>query len=333
MRGRHFGFLATLCSVWIAARVGFLAILPEDRALIAKIAKRTPDTRPVLAVNIASVALARAHSGARNAIAVFVSAPPSFRPTQMALDRGEPTASAAGFFGDFEQPLAHLPLTTALPLPTASAGKSPWSVYAYSFVRGGGQSGASLGGGQYGGSQSGFIGTYALDNKERIAMMLRGAIAHDNSSEREIAAGLRLRPARNIPVTLTVERRFRNARADAFVVYAAGGVSQASLPLDFRLDAFAQAGLVSGKDSGPFFDLTGRAERRVVTIVKTPVTVGAGIWSGGQKGIFRIDAGPTIGTEIRMGPTYVRVNADWRFRIAGDARPASGPALTLSTSF
>lgn len=333
MRGRHFGFLATLCSVWIAARVGFLGILPEDRALHAKTALSAPDTRSVLAGNGASVTLAGAHPGARNAIAVFVLNPPRFRPTPMAQDRSEPTASAAAFFGDFEQPLAGSPLTTELQLPTANAVSRSWSVYAYSFVRGRGQSGGSLDGGQYGGSQSGFIATYALDNKERIAMMLRGAIAHDDTTEREIAAGLRWRPARNMPVTLTVERRFRNARADAFAVYAAGGVSQASLPLDFRLDAFAQAGLVSGKDGGAFFDMIGRAERRLVTVGKTPVTAGAGIWGGGQKGVFRIDAGPTVGTEIRVGPANVRVNADWRFRIAGDARPATGPALTLSTSF
>jgi hypothetical protein len=125
----------------------------------------------------------------------------------------------------------------------------------------------------------------------------------------------------------------RNRRADAFAVYAAGGITQAALPHEFRLDAFAQAGVVSGQDGGAFFDLTGRAERRLARVGTAPVTLGGGIWGGGQAGIFRIDAGPTIGTEIDLGPANMRIHADWRFRIAGDAAPASGPALTLSTSF
>ncbi len=331
MRGRHFGFLATLCSVWIAARVGFLSMLPEDVAPMANIAHPAQEAMSEIDANDASVTLAITQSVSRTAIDVFVSAPRQFQP--MAQDSGGLVSSVDPSVGNFERPPTRSPLTSALQPLAAISGKSPWSVYAYSFFRDGAQAGGSLGGGQYGGSQSGFVGTYGLDGDTQIAVLLRGAIAHGNTNEREVGAGLRWQPARNIPITLTAERRFRHARADAFAVYVAGGVSQASLPLDFRLDAFAQGGLVSGKGGGTFFDMTGRAERKLTTVGKVPVTLGAGIWGGGQNGIFRIDAGPTIGTEIRLGPANVRVNADWRFRIAGDARPASGPALTLSTSF
>lgn len=58
-----------------------------------------------------------------------------------------------------------------------------------------------------------------------------------------------------------------------------------------------------------------------------------GLWAGGQKGAARLDFGPTIGTDVKVGETMIRVDADWRLRVAGDARPALGPALTLSTSF
>lgn len=90
---------------------------------------------------------------------------------------------------------------------------------------------------------------------------------------------------------------------------------------------------MSGEDGGPFFDISSRADRKLLSAGNTPVTVGAGIWGGGQKGIFRIDAGPTVGTEIPVGDTRLHITADWRFRIAGDAAPGNGPALTLSTSF
>lgn len=331
MRGRQFGFLATLSSAWIAARVGFLAILPKDAAPMANIALPTQEAMSVIDAISASLKPAITQSPSRTANDVFVSAPRQFQP--VAQDSGGLVSSVDPFVGNFERPATRSPLVSTLQPLAVINGKNPWSVYAYSFFRDGEQVGGGIGGGQYGGSQSGFVGTYGLHGDTQIAVLLRGAIAHGNTNEREIGAGLRWQPARNIPITLTAERRFRNARADAFAVYVAGGVSRANLPLDFRLDAFAQGGLVSGKDGGAFFDMTGRAERRLATFGKTPVTLGAGIWGGGQKGIFRIDAGPTFGTEIRLGPANVRVNADWRFRIAGDARPASGPALTLSTSF
>jgi hypothetical protein len=214
---------------------------------------------------------------------------------------------------------------------------SRFNLYAYSFIRGGTAAGG-VGSGQYGGSQSGFVASYALvrfdsaPSTTKLALLARGAIAHGNPAERELAAGLRWQPIARVPITLTAERRFRNARSDAFAAYVAGGTS-ADLPLKIQLDSFAQIGVVSGKDGGPFFDFSARTQRKFATVGAAPVSGGVGAWGGGQKGIFRIDAGPTIGTDISVAGTTLRVNADWRFRIAGDARPASGPALTLSTSF
>jgi hypothetical protein len=34
-----------------------------------------------------------------------------------------------------------------------------------------------------------------------------------------------------------------------------------------------------------------------------------------------------------MGKLSVDIMADWRFRVAGNALPGNGPALTLSTGF
>ncbi len=341
MRGRHFGFLGTLCMVWITARVGFLSVLPDITA--APITGGAPKVIVTPASNdLAANHVALGLAGSENCCPQrrppvlrnrsLAAIPPDIFPQMPTVDRialsfspGQPAATA--------QPI------TPWPLPRQGAQPSKLNFYAYSFFRSNAQAGGPVSTGQYGGSQSGFVATYGLarfpDGKghSRLALLARGAIAHEEPGERELAAGLRWQPSPHVPLTVTAERRFRNARSDALAIYLAGGKSQVALPLRFRLDAFAQAGLVSGNDGGPFFDVVTRAERDLATVAKAPVTLGGGVWSGGQEGIFRVDAGPTVGTQIPVGNARLRVNADWRFRIAGDARPASGPALTLSTSF
>ena len=342
MRGRHFGFLGTLCSAWIVARVGFLSALPALVVPPASADKSTP--KIVRAPNPSSDALA-AEWTQQPRVQRDASGRPAIRVN---------TKSTANFEDRNSYQPSTSPATDLTSAAPHSASLSPWiwpsqplprsrqqprlNVYAYSFLRSGAGASGLVSGGRYGGGQSGLIATYALASfrgtggQSKLSILARGAIAHDDPAEREIAAGLRWQPLSRAPFTLTAERRFRNARADAFAVYLAGGQSS-EIPLKFRLDAFAQAGIVSGKDGGPFFDVTTRAERKLMTIGKTPVTIGGGIWGGGQKGVFRIDAGPTIGTEVALGDGRLRINADWRFRISGDARPASGPAVTLSTSF
>lgn len=211
--------------------------------------------------------------------------------------------------------------------------------YAYNFWRNGAQAGALNSGTQYGGSQSGFVATFALGHfatkgrEEKLALLLRGAIAHDNLRDREVAAGVRWRPSRRIPLSLNAERRFRNDRSDAFAAYVAGGVSEVPLPIQFRLEAFGQAGVVSGKNAGPFFDFLARADRKVVKLGKVRISAGAGAWGGGQDNVRRVDIGPSVRSDVALGEANFRLSADWRFRVAGNASPANGPAVTLSTSF
>ena len=211
--------------------------------------------------------------------------------------------------------------------------------YAYSFWRGGSGGRALAAGGQYGGSQSGLIATFSLQDGEKpgrpptLALLLRAAVAHDNVDEREVALGVRWKPLEKLPVSVTTERRFRHDREDAFAIYAAGGVSDVSLPLKFRAESFAQAGVVSGKQAGPFVDAFVRADRNVFQTRAVQVHAGAGAWAGGQRGAARLDIGPSLRTEVAIHDARIRINVDWRFRIAGDAKPGNGPAFTLSTGF
>lgn len=345
MRGRHFGFLGSLCAIWITARVSFLWVLPQASGTVAQIephATAAPAPRIFLrAGNVgghsrSGIVCCPASRFPRVALGGMALRPPPV-PTAASADKRTVYVDTPP-----PMPIANTSaLATALLLPAApqKPGTSPFSLYAYSFIRAGGSRGVPLGSGQYGGSQSGLIATYALSRfgtdpgKPRLAILLRGAIAHDNPAEREVALGLRWRPVRQIPVSLSVERRFRHAREDAYSAYVAGGVSEQRLPFDFRLDTFAQAGFVSNRGGGLFFDASTRADRHVASMGAVPISAGLGLWAGGQEDVFRVDAGPSITGKIPVADTQLRISADWRFRIAGDARPASGPALTLSTAF
>ena len=110
-----------------------------------------------------------------------------------------------------------------------------------------------------------------------------------------------------------------------------------SLPLGTRGEAYVQGGYVGGRSATAFVDGQARVERPVVRSGEAEVTAGVGAWGGAQKGAARLDIGPTAAVSFRLGPRSFgargRVAADYRIRVAGDAEPASGPALTLSAGF
>lgn len=342
-RGRHFGFLTLLCATWIATRIGFLTFAPDVAADVSEVQEARPrtvsapgSTYAVSPVEIISLQPNSAAPGYRRS--VLPDGPPSVGLAQIS---GKParlpprTASAAPPLQPF------VPVSSAvgpaLVLQPPATPERRLQLYAYSFWRSGSPGPALVSGGQYGGSQSGFVATYALSRRanaeQKLAVLLRGAVAHEDSRERELAAGVRLRPSEKLPVTLTGERRFRANRPDAFAAYVAGGVSDVRLPLRFRLESYAQGGVVSGKDGGAFFDFLARADRKIMATGNAKLSAGAGAWGGGQDNVRRFDIGPTVRGDLALGGANFRVSADWRFRVAGTAKPANGPAITLSTSF
>ena len=64
-----------------------------------------------------------------------------------------------------------------------------------------------------------------------------------------------------------------------------------------------------------------------------PVEIGGGVWGAAQPGAARLDAGPQMSLPLPAAGANLRLSADWRFRLAGDAAPGSGPALTLGADF
>ena len=74
-------------------------------------------------------------------------------------------------------------------------------------------------------------------------------------------------------------------------------------------------------------------ERPVAEVGDLGLRVGAGAWGGAQEGASRLDVGPTAAETFRLGDVRARLAADYRVRVAGEAEPASGPALTVSAGF
>jgi hypothetical protein len=208
-------------------------------------------------------------------------------------------------------------------------------IYAYSFWRFATGNGQALApGAQYGGSQSGVIGTVDPfgEPDKGLAFLARGAITPDGD-ERELALGLRWKPDANWPFLLSAERRFRADAPDRFAAYVAGGVDALALTRKWQLDAYGQAGYATGRGGGGFFDGQARVTRPIAKVAGVPLSIGAGSWAGGQRGTRRLDAGPTAVARINTGPAVVVIQLDWRLRAAGNAEPKDGVAMTVSTGF
>ena len=212
--------------------------------------------------------------------------------------------------------------------------QSRWSASAWAFVRRG--RGRSLAaGGTLGGSQIGGRVAYRLnrDVDRPVALSLRIYAPTGNPAGAEAAVGLAWKPFEALPVTLLAERR-RALGGDgrsAFSLTAYGGISKPRVLGPVALDAYAQAGVVGVRSRDAFVD--GAVRLTVPLDEEERVSLGVGSWGAAQPGVWRIDAGPHLSARLPLKPVHARLAAEWRFRVAGDASPASGPALTLSADF
>lgn len=181
-------------------------------------------------------------------------------------------------------------------------------------------------GGTLGGSQAGARLAYAFNRAFAASLRLTSAIGGENGAE--VALGMRWTPLRKVPVSITAERRQRigNSGRSAFALFAEGGVYERPMPFKFVLDGYAQAGVVGVRHSDLFADGAATFTRPVWR----RLSAGVGIWGGVQPGVYRVDAGPRL--SLRVG-SRMRVHLDYRQRLAGDAAPGSGPAVTIAGDF
>lgn len=346
MRGRAFGFVAILCATWVAARVGFVLIAEQqrrvgkDHVVAAKTrsdmfpksgpAKHTPAGTKTQIYSSANVILllrprrARLQSVPMHPHPFYLKRTPTDTETQK---------------DDYPADLAPFEASASVELPKNIKAPRPIQFYAYSFWRRGNSAPGVFGNGQYGGSQSALLMTIPMlrfqdkSSGPRLAFTARVSVSHNIPREGEVATGLQWRPSATFPAQVTLERRFRPDRADAFAAFVSGGHDAAALPLGFALDGYGQAGILTGKSGGVFANAQLHALKPVTSRTHIKLAAGAGAWVGGQSEIMRLDIGPSVRADLHAEPAILRIDASWRYRIAGNAEPGNGPAVTLSTSF
>lgn len=182
-------------------------------------------------------------------------------------------------------------------------------------------------GGTLGGSQAGARLAYNITRQVAATVRTSSDVGRRGG---EVAAGMRIRPLSGIPLWFTAERRQRLGHGgtgrSAFAFFAESGVYQQPMPWRFRLDAYLQGGIVGLRSRDAFVDggltFTRPIYRRF--------SAGLGLWGAAQPGIYRLDAGPRMSMKVRSN---VNVHVDWRQKVAGNAQPGSGPAITLAGDF
>lgn len=349
MRGRAFGFVAILCATWVTARIGFIRIVDGDKQVaphhnVPADAMANPITdnrhgRPT------SHAIAPARS-----IAIskkdLISSPVPTRVEPMAFSPNRRSYAIRSNAGDWVannkalDPISSEAITFSLVEPAEKRRSIRLiKIYAYSFWRQGDAGQGALSSGQYGGGQSALLMTIPMLKLSKdvgassFALIGRASVAHDDLHAREWSAGLRWYPSAVFPAQLSLERRFRPNHPDAVAAFISGGHDGTSLPLGFVLNGYGQAGFVTGKAGGGFADGQLHILKNMVSHGHAKLAAGAGAWAGGQSDIMRVDIGPSARVSLQAGATSFRLDASWRFRIVGNARPDNGPAVTLSTSF
>lgn len=180
--------------------------------------------------------------------------------------------------------------------------------------------------GTLGGSEVGARLMWKFD--PRLAASLRFSAPANSQRGAEAALGLRYQPFANWPVAVTLERRqhIRDYGRDAFAGFVEGGVYGRPLPWRTTLDGYVQVGVVDFNNPDWFVD----GQLAVSRPVWRNLSAGAGVWGGGQPGLYRVDVGPRASLHLGRG---MRMHLDYRFNVAGNAAPGSGGVVTLAGDF
>jgi hypothetical protein len=182
-------------------------------------------------------------------------------------------------------------------------------------------------GGTLGGSQAGARLNYNFTKAIAASFRTTSQVGRRGG---EIAAGMRIQPIGGVPLWMTAERRQRIGKygggRNAFALFLESGVYGRRMPWQFTLDAYLQGGVVGFHHRDRFIDGGFTLTRPVYK----QFSAGFGLWGAAQPGVYRVDAGPRVSMRVRNN---VRVHFDWRQRLAGNAAPGSGPAVTLAGDF
>ena len=283
---------------------------------------------------------------------------PAFPPLSSAerwfVDEQFPSRVPAQFPPQFppQFPSGAAPSLFAPELAQAGGGASPlswappprrrrWSADGWALLRDG--RGGSLSPGalpaNYGASQAGAVLRYRLHMSSRLRpdAYMRTTSSLGQYRETAAALGLSARPFPGVPLVAAVEGRLTEQAGGRRVQPAAFAYSELpafALPGRMRAETYLQGGYVGGRFATLFGDGQVRIDRGLWRSGPVEARLGGGIWGGAQRDAARLDAGPSATVALPLGRgAFGRVAVDWRFRVAGDAQPGSGPAVTLSAGF
>lgn len=323
--GRPLRFLALVVTGWVGLRI--VLLWPQTGSLPDAIkAVLAPETMKGTAATPETAAIALPHAIRERPATPVTRSRTAPLATQQMLEVLPPTIGVI-------QPGMVEPINIApmLPPPPAQTHFTPppsrWSGSGWLMVRQG--SGISTApGGQIGGSQGGIRIAYTIDRRRRVAVFGRFVTPLEGRG-REATIAAEWQPTR-APVRIVAEHRFAidGGTSGPALGLVTGG--ELGLPAGFGLETYGQAGVIRRDRTEPYADGAARATRR---IPGTPVSLGAGAWGAAQRGAARLDIGPSATVAVPIAGQRVRLAVDWRQRVAGDARPGSGVALTLGSDF
>ena len=372
-RGRPLVTLLLLMVAWIGARAVFwempfieerglgetlAPLLAQSDAADAQMANKpsSPERRWTMSGGIEGD---HSHTGQANppelaqspeALAIWPRS--SERPEPAPLPQKDPQVAASHQLM-WMAALAHMPVPDVLSKrmvtaagpdrvrPSRRAAEGRWSLDAWTLWRQG-SGGALVSQGRvpsYGASQAGAALAYRLapNNRRDPRAYLRLYHALIDGGEGELAFGLSARPVPALPVRAYAEMRATRFDDDGTrlrpAVLAATEFVPQKLPAGMRGELYLQGGYVGGKGHTAFADGQLRVLRDVKQFDLAHISVGGAAWGGVQKGAHRLDLGPTLQADLTVGKTPARLSVDWRERVAGNADPESGVAVTLSTRF
>lgn len=216
-----------------------------------------------------------------------------------------------------------------------------WRIDGWAMVRQGSSvRGLSAVGGPsaYGASQAGALLRYRLGDARADSPFLfaRASQALVDGGQTELSLGMGWLPLASLPIAAYGDLRVTDGQGQRLVRPAAYLVTEfAPWRIDQRIEAeaYLQAGYVAGEFATPFVDGQARIERRMARVGDAEVRFGAAGWGGAQEGAARLDLGPSASLRFDIGDVPVRLTADYRFRLAGDAEPGSGAAVTIVSGF
>ena len=188
--------------------------------------------------------------------------------------------------------------------------------------------------GQIGASQGGIRLRAPIASFQRARQLSLSARMSQPLKQGEVAEGslgASLLIGKRIPVEFLAERRFRlgQSNGSAWSLTASTGLSEFKLAHMTELDGYVQLGVVGARSRRPFIGGNAVFSRPLLDFDRGKVRIGVGIWGDAQRGAARLDIGPDLTIKSSLAGTSLRLSGQWRVRVAGEAKPSSGPAIVI----